>query len=608
MNFLDYLNVILKHWKFVVLVTVASIVLGVLACFIVPKIYEAKGKLLITQDNMSLLGNGNPLEDIMLSSLGKSDPLTTQMEILKTRPILTRVIDSLKLVDSKNKKIESDDFVRNFSFSLIRNTNLVEIRCRQKNPDTAALMINLLVNFYTIENQNLNQEIIRVAKEFIEKQLVIQKEKLEEAEQILAQFKSNYTTVALDKETDVNIDAYASLNAGLIQLNSELSATKIQGKFFKDKIKEDNAVQNPSFNNWLYLSEQADDALSGLEAKKDAIKKQIAEQEKRLKGLPTTEIKFAKLLREQQIAIKIYTELLSKYEEYKVQEVAKTSSAKLIEPAIPPKDPIIPKKKILVVVSFLFGLSLSVGILYLIDYIKGLPHSVEEIQKTLGYSVLGSIPYMKKNGRELFYKTEPGTIQSESIRIIQAALSFKIGEDNKKIILVTSAHPKEGKSVVAANLAYSYAKSGKKALLLGMDFRKPTFNEIFGIKKIFGIVEALNSKIEPQDIDGLKVFGPGDVLPTNPMDLVQSKKFGEFLTEMKKQYDVIIIDTAPIKVVAETQLLLKWADVPIVVIDMSSVSMRQIQTIKHTFEQSGVVPSVVINKCMASKKTGYYYY
>ena len=157
MTLLDYFNMIVKHWKVVLISVFVCTFMGFAACFIIPKVYEANGKLLISQDNMSILGGGSsPLEDMMLSSLGKSDPLTTQMEILKTRPILFKVIDSLHLIKN-GVLLEPDKFIKNFKISVVRSTNLIQVECRYSNADSAALIVNTLMQVFVDKNQQMNQ-------------------------------------------------------------------------------------------------------------------------------------------------------------------------------------------------------------------------------------------------------------------------------------------------------------------------------------------------------------------------------------------------------------------------------------------------------------------
>jgi len=612
MTLQDYLSMVIKHWKIVVVSTIVCLALGIAACFVIPKVYEANGILLISQDNMSILGDASPLEDMMLSSLGKSDPLTTQMEIIKTRPILMNVIDTLHLRDKDNGPLDPEVFVKIFNISNVRSTNLIDIKCRYNNADSAALIVNTLAQVFVEKNQQMNQEIVKTAKDFIGNQLVGQKLKVEEAEQKLIEFKEKSKTMSLEKEAEVNIEAFSALSTEFSKVQCELSAAYDQQKIYKTKLAMLHSESDPLYQIWVTSAEQVSNTIVGLKAKQEAMKNQLSIQKGVLKGMPSTEAQLIGLLREQKISSEIYTNLLSKFEEYKVQEVAKIGSAKIIEPAISPLKPIIPKKKVLILLSLALGLSIGLSLAFGIEYLRGLPHSVEEIKKVLGYSVLGVIPYQESIKKSFFTRDNPSSIQSEAIRLIQTSIKFRIQDSDQggAVILITSTQPGEGKSTIAANLAYSYS-SNKKTLLMGMDFRKPSFDRVFGeAMNPIGITDAFDTNCDfsqvIKTITKLDVVSPG-TLPSNPLDLVQSSRMGMFLKGLRNKYEVIIIDTAPITMVAETSELIKFADTVVVVVDMSSVSLRNLHGIKSNFDSKGITPGVIVNKFHAPNAQYYNY-
>jgi len=571
-------------------------------------VYESNGKLLISQDNMSFMNNGSPLEDIMLSSLGKSDPLTTQMEILKTRPILHRVVDSLELKGGLGV-LQPEDFLKRFSFSLVRSTNLIEIKCKSRYADSAALFVNTLMSVYVEKNQQLNQEMISAAKEFIRNQLVEQKIKVEEAEQRLVGFKEKTNVMSLDKETEVNISAYSNLNLDLIRTTGELNAALNQQRFYKEKLGDRSSMNDPRYSMWIASSEQVENVVAGLNAKKDALKKQLLLQKYVMKDAPVIEAQLVGLLREQRISNEIYTNLLSKFEEYKVQEAAKIGSAKVIEPAVASIKPIQPKKKIVLGLAFFFGVSFGLTLIFGFYYFKGLPSSVEDVKNILGNSILGTIPYQNKMEHPLFVRDCPGTIIAEAIRLTQMNIKLKLPSKEKgSVILVTSTQPGEGKSTIAANLAYSYSSSSP-TILLNMDFRKPSFKKIFGESlKDTGIAEGINENgayypYIHKFVD-LDVLNAGATLP-DPLDLVQSAVMESFIENLRDQYMLIIIDSAPITMVAETLELLKFADVVVVVVDMSSVRLKNLYNLKNLLPQ--VNTGIIANKTFKTN-SGYYYH
>lgn len=611
MTFIDYLNIVLRHKWMLIVSTVLCTLLGIAACFIIPPVYESNGKLLISQDNMSLIGNGSsPLEDIMLSSLGKSDPLTTQMEILKTRPIMNRVIDSLGLKGVEGVLLP-EDLLKRFSFSLVRNTNLIEVKCKSHSNDTATLLVNVLMQVFVEKNQQMNQEMISTAKYFIKNQLVEQKIKVEESEQKLVAYKEKTKVMSLDKETEVNIAAYSNLNVELIKVTGELNAALNQQKFYKEKLGNKNSFNDPMYATWTASTEQIDNVIAGLNAKRDALEKQLSIQKGLMKDAPVIEAQLISLLREQRIANEIYTGLLSKFEEYKVQEAAKIGSAKIIEPAVPTIKPVFPKKRVIVLLAFLLGLSIGLTTVFGVYSLKGIPNSIEEVKKAVGDSILGTIPYQNKLKSALFTRDCPDSVSAEAIRLTQTNIKLRLPDRDKGVIvLVTSTQPGEGKSTISANLAYSYSSS-VSTVLLNMDFRRPSFKKIFGdtiqeIGLVEGVVEGVDSYAALsryiQRVGSLDVLNSGAIYP-NPLDIVQSHAMKKLLDILREKYKLIIIDSAPITLVAETIELVKSSDIVMVVADILSVRLKNLYNLKTILQ--GVNKGVVVNKAFKSS-SGYY--
>ena len=598
------LNLINKYWKLLVICCFIGLLPGLFICFFATKIYEANTKLLIAQDNMSIMGS-SPLEDIMLSSLGKSDPMTTQMEIVQTRPVINQVIDSLNLRDKKNKKINFDKFIKNYKISILRNTNIIEIKCRYHSQDSAALFANIVASVYVAKNKAMNQEAVSSAINFLEQQLINQKIKVESIEKDLINYKKKTNTISLIKETDVNIEAISRIETERIKTESDLIGALDQQKFYKDKLTTPNSQNNPSYSLWFSNYEQLDNLIIGLKGKLNNIQNQISKQQFSMRNMPMTEIKLAQMVREQEVANEIYTGLLEKYQEFKIREIAQIGSAKIIEPAVIPEKPILPKKKITLILSFLSSMCLFLSMIFLLEYLKGSPKSIEEIKNILDFSILGTIPYIK-NKMKLFTKHDSMSVQSEAIRLIQTNLKFKNIDKKCKVITITSYQPSEGKSTISSNLAYSLSKTNK-VLLLGMDLRKPTLNDIFDIDLKKGMTNILiGENIETTKYDTLDIIGSGS-LPPNPLEIVTSEVFHYKIDEFRKIYDIVLIDTAPISIVAETIEIAKLSDSVLLVIDISSISIKNLQSLKNNFCDKFSNVSIIINK-FGKQLNNYYSY
>ena len=191
--------------------------------------------------------------------------------------------------------------------------------------------------------------------------------------------------------------------------------------------------------------------------------------------------------------------------------------------------------------------------------------------------IVGEIPscykILKGRTNNIVVQENRNNIMEETFRAIRTNLLFMLEKD-QKVILVTSSIPKEGKSFIAANLAVSLAFLGHKTLIIGMDIRKPGLNKTFGFStRSYGITNYLAAPdstdlykmIMHSDISKNLDVLPGGSVPPNPTELVARPIFDATIEELKKHYDYIILDTAPIGLVTDTAIIAHVADVGVVV-------------------------------------------
>jgi capsular exopolysaccharide synthesis family protein len=164
------------------------------------------------------------------------------------------------------------------------------------------------------------------------------------------------------------------------------------------------------------------------------------------------------------------------------------------------------------------------------------------------------------------------TVLAEQIRIVRTNLSYFGIKDDKKVILVTSSIPGEGKSFVSLNLAVSYALMGKKVALLELDMRKPKIAKQLKMEVVKGIANHLvgmaslaDITLPVNDVKGLYLL-PSGPIPPNPSELITTEAFKNMIVELKKNYDYVIFDTPPVSVVTDAQLIAEYADATLYVV------------------------------------------
>jgi len=216
------------------------------------------------------------------------------------------------------------------------------------------------------------------------------------------------------------------------------------------------------------------------------------------------------------------------------------------------------------------------------------------------------------HGQEICHK--PKSAVAEAYRTIRTAVFFGVPKDEAKTILVTSPAPGDGKSTLVSNLAIAMAQAGQKTLVLDCDFRKPTQQTIFntnnekGISNIFAGNLSINQAIKHGPVDGLDVLTRGPEVP-NPCELLNSEAFIGILRKLSEKYDRIIIDSAPVIAVADSQILSAISDVTILVLRAEKSTRRLSQQAMHLLQSVGArVLGVVVNGVpLGGGHYGYYY-
>lgn len=208
--------------------------------------------------------------------------------------------------------------------------------------------------------------------------------------------------------------------------------------------------------------------------------------------------------------------------------------------------------------------------------------------------------------------SKPNTPTIEAYRGVRSNIQFSNVDEDIKVILVTSTQPGEGKSTFLSNLAVNFAHlDEKKILLVDGDLRKPTIHKNFGLSNSIGITDVLkqNKKLEDciKHMEGIDIITAGSI-PPNPSEILGSKKMKSFISELKEKYDYIFIDSPPIGVVSDAQVIASISDGAILLIGYGEVERYKAKLAKEKLENSNVkILGAVINKGACKNKSDYYY-
>lgn len=338
-------------------------------------------------------------------------------------------------------------------------------------------------------------------------------------------------------------------------------------------------------------------------------------QQTRLRMLPQLEQQQRVLERRLQVAQTTYQQVFKQLQEMEVVEKQKVGNVRIVSEALIPDKAVSPKISLNLALGGFLGVLLGVGLALLLEAMDKSLKTVEEAKQLLGYPLLGSIPNLSHKegiGSELPIRDNPYSSASAAFEMLMTNLNFTLSDKKLRVILVTSSIPNEGKSFIAANLAVAKAQMGCRVLLVDADMRRPRQHEIWQLPNFTGLSNVLVGQGEltnpAQVMVGLEVLTSGKI-PPNPVALIDSQRMDLLIKEYAEEYDFVIIDTPPLKIAAETQILGKLVDGMLLVVRPGVVDSPAAIAAKSLVQQSGQqVLGMVVNGVASESDYGYYYY
>ena len=356
----------------------------------------------------------------------------------------------------------------------------------------------------------------------------------------------------------------------------------------------------------------------------DGLKEIVNNYEQKFSSLPKKSIQLASLKRSSESLQKLDSLIEEKYQEALINEQSQPGNVLVVDKGRIPEKPAKPNRILIVLIGIVLGTGLAFGYVLVKDYFDDTIKSPEDIQKK-NINILAWIPRVEGMGEkrtneyEFIVAKNPKSIPSEAFRALRTRVQFSnVNIESFKTILITSSLPKEGKTFVSLNLAGSIAQADKKVLLIDCDLRKPRLHGIIGAKKNPGLVDYLfnivdiNEIIHPSEVENLSYIFSGTI-PPNPAEVLQSKALLSFLSDMRKRFDIIILDSPPIISVTDSEILSRVVDGTVLIvsadvteIDLMTTAVKLIKNDRSPF--LGVVLNNFVYKNGYGSYYKYYYY
>ncbi len=558
------------------------------------------------------------------------------------------------------------------------NTFIVSVS--SSDPEHAAELCNAVAEVYVNENLRWKQERARKAREFIGEQIEVAELKLRNTEELLREYKERtgivtfsdearqLTSLSLETERD-QLDLAGSLarlysirdsavylleggelsveelsqlcswegfsqNPLLMSLNREVGELIVE----RQRLLETTGPLNPrleEIDNQLdllnddlrvYLSQAQRmgylrSQIEGLEAQMGTVDSQRADLESRLSRLPKQEMELALRQRKADVASKIHSLLLEKYEEARINESMETGDVRILDHALVPNYPVSPNHTSDLLIGLAIGLVVGIGLAVVIELNDTTLKTVEEANRTLGINSIGVIPRPDTDEFQTDRFTpilvrHPRAPVAESYRILRTNIQYFSVDDQQQLITVTSPSKGDGKTTISVNLSIAFAQQGKKTLLVDTDLRKAQIHKYFGLPSTPGITELiigdreLEETIRPSEVEDLYLL-PAGHLPPNPSELLASRRVRELIERMRGEFDQIIFDTSPVLAVTDPAILGTQADGCILVFESEKTELEAAKEAINLLSKSRTrILGYVLNKVDLSRtyKTHHYYY
>lgn len=542
---------------------------------------------------------------------------------------------------------------------------LIQIQYRHPDPQVAAKIANLFVDEYITYNARIRIDESMKAVEELKSRADDQRKKVDELSVRLQAYREKNNLVSLDQRKDIVTEKLKALNTYLTQSTARLKEAEIRWKQVQERIvSKGDLTELPFINgqssigpllqqlaaqkiataqlkdryrdkhpkmieaaNALAQTEQElkraiDSAAAAIEADYQTSLRNEREAAAALRQaeadsleLDRYQVEYANLERDFKINEQILENILGRARETSMTSTIETQNARIIDKAVPAAKPSTPKVALNLALGFLGGIGLGLAFAFFVAMIDDRVKSSFDIESVIGLQLMGVIPQIKKlehSEKAQVVLNHADRQVAEAFLTLHSALRLKDESKNAKCMLVTSTIPGEGKSFITTNLALTFAVHGEKVIIVDADLRKPTIHKGLKIENTKGVIDVCTEKLT---LDEAIVHGfhPNvDVLPAggrakNPTHILNSKQFELMVSELRKRYDRVFIDTPPIAAVSDSLIILPLVDGSLFTVFFNKVRRKAAQYAAARLLNSNVPSFGAILNGLNLAVSGYYY-
>ena len=541
-----------------------------------------------------------------------------------------------------------------------KTTTIAQITLQNTSPQRGVDFINKLIEIYNRDANDDKNEVASKTAEFIDERIKIINGELGTTEKELETFKRDAGLTDLKSDAQLALSenseyekkrAENSTQLRLVQFLSEYAnnpdhayevlpvnvgltdtgLTELINRYNEMLLERKRLLRTSSESNPVVVNLDASiramrsnvqttilSVQKGLMITKADLERQAGKYAGRITSAPGQERQLVSISRQQEIKAGLYLMLLQKREENAITLASTANNARIVDEAQAGLLPVSPKGKLIYLIAFVLGIAIPVGIIYIIELLRYKIEDRSDVEKLTTVPIIGDIPAsdnMPKEGSVVVHENQ-NDMMAETFRNVRTNVQYMLG-NNQKVVLITSTTSGEGKSFVSSNLAISLSLLGKKVVIVGLDIRKPGLNKVFNLSsKEKGITQYLAnpemdlmSLIQQSDVNKNLYILPGGTVPPNPTELLARDGLDKAIEILKKNFDYVILDTAPIGMVTDTLLIGRVADLSAYVCRTDYTHKAEYTLINELYHEKKLpnLCTIINGVDLKRRKYGYYY-
>lgn len=478
-------------------------------------------------------------------------------------------------------------------------TGVIGLNYQGTDKEHITKVLNHILSVY--HKQNIERKSLESTQTlaFLDKQLPLLKQQLEDSEIKFNRFREKYNTIDVTQESEL-----------LLKQNIELERLMIE-------LKQKQAELSAKYTNDHPLMAEINAQLKELTGKKEQLNQA-------LKQLPETQRLYLQLYRDVKVNSEQYTALLNNYQQLKIANAGEIGNVRIVDTAVKPFEKVKPKTLIVLILSLFVGGFLGTLLALLRNMMRSGIKDSAQIENELDLPVYATVPrspvqesriniLKKKKNIPILAVKNSDDIAIESLRSMRTAIHFALSSAKNNLIMISGPAPEVGKSFISTNLATILAQSDKRVLIVDADLRRGYLHKYFNYDTQPGLTELLNGQhsletvIRNTEVPGLSVISRGKS-PANPSELLSSAQFKNVLAQLSEKFDHVIIDTPPVLAVTDGIIISQYTGVNLVIARYAKTQMKELELTINRFEQAGVkVNGFILNDIQRTAGSGYGY-